>query len=190
MISGCGAQSPVAPDRPAGPVAHGAAATQASSLSESSASTLSIDNIRTSYTVDLLKGRLSLSLSDGSTICGSYHGRATVPTVGTPRATLEGEITGGTGVFAGASGDLRGSGTGGLADNGKFSLSLRATVNTSDGRSRNVSVMLDGVSTATCTTTAPPRLALDGTGNDRGKDSAAAHLEHDLGDRICAVPVE
>ena len=190
MISGCGAQSPAAPDRTAPPVLAGSATTQPSSLSEPSASPIRQGQVRTSYSVDLLEGSLSLSLSDGSTIRGSYHGTATVPSVGTTRATLEGEITGGTGVFAGASGDLRGSGTGALADSGRFSLSLRATISTSDGSSRNVSVMLDGVSTATCTTTAPPRLALDGKGTDRGKDSATAHLEHDIGDRICAIPVE
>jgi hypothetical protein len=133
---------------------------------------------------------MSLTLSDGSTIWGTYHGIATVPSVGQSRATLEGQVTGGTGMFAGATGGLEGAGIGEIANDGEFSMRLRATVSTADGQSLELPVALSGISTSTCTTTAPPRVALDGTGKARGISSAAAHLEHDLGTQICAIIVE
>ena len=133
---------------------------------------------------------MSLALSDGNTIWGTYHGTASVPSVGRSRATLEGEVTGGTGLFAGATGTLKGAGIGGFVNDGEFSVTLRATVSMANGYSREVPVALNGISTSTCTTTAPPRVALDGTGKAKGTGSAAAHLEHNLGAQICAIIVE
>ena len=97
--------------------------------------------------------------------------------------------TGGTGPFAGASGTIDGAGIGGFMNDGEFSVTLHATVSTAHGDSRVVRVALNGISTSTCTTTAPPRVALDGTGKARGR-GAAAHLEHNLGAQICAMIVE
>ena len=133
---------------------------------------------------------MSLSLSDGSTIWGTYRGTATVPSVGQSRATLEGEVTGGTGMFAGATGSLQGAGIGGIANDGEFSMRLRATVSTADGHPLELPVGLNGISRSTCTTTAPPRVALDGTGKAKGLGIAAAHLEHNLGAQICAIIIE
>ncbi len=144
---------------------------------------------RTSFTLDLLEGTMSLTLSDGATIWGTYRGTATVPSVGQSRATLEGEITGGTGLFAGATGTVNGAGIGGFVNDGEFSVTLYVTVSMANGDSRVVRVTLNGISTSTCTTTAPPRVALDGTGKARDR-GAAAHLEHNLGAQICAIIVE
>jgi len=147
---------------------------------------------RTSYTVNLLEGTMSVTLSDGSRILGTYHGTATVPTAGQSRATLEGEVIGGTGMFAGATGSLDGAGTGGFVNDGEFSVRLHATISTANGRSLELPVALEGTSTSTCTTTAPPRVALDGTGTVKARSGrrAAAHLEHNLGAQICAIIVE
>jgi hypothetical protein len=133
---------------------------------------------------------MSLTLSDGSTIWGTYHGTATVPSVGQSRATLEGEITGGTGMFAGATGSLDGTGVGGLVNDGEFSVKFYATASTANEKSLAVAVTLNGISSSTCTTTAPPRVALDGTGRAKGLGSAAAHFEHNLGAQICAIIIE
>ena len=73
---------------------------------------------------------------------------------------------------------------------GEFSVALRAAVASSDGESLDVRATLKGTSTSTCTTTAPPRMALDGTGSAKGLASATGHLEHNLGTRICAIIVE
>ena len=82
----------------------------------------------TSYTVDLLEGTISLNLSDGTTIWGTYRGTATVPSAGQSRAALEGKVTGGTGLFAGATGTLRGDGIGGFVNDGEFGNDLEAPV--------------------------------------------------------------
>jgi len=131
-----------------------------------------------------------LTLSDGTSIWGTYHGTATVPSVGQSRAMLEGEVTGGTGMFAGATGSLDGTGVGGFVNDGEFSVKLYATASTANGQSLALAVTLNGISTSTCTTTAPPRVALDGTGKVKGLGSAAAHLEHNLGVQICAIIIE
>jgi hypothetical protein len=159
------------------------------SPAEASAPALALGIPRTSYTVNLLQGTMSLTLSDGSRIWGTYHGTATVPSVGQSHATLEGEVTGGTGRFAGATGSLEGAGIGEIANDGEFSLRLRATVSTATDHSLELPVALNGISRSTCTTTAPPRVALDGTGKARGLVSAA-HLEHNLGAQICAIIIE
>src|SRR5262245_8690968 len=121
---------------------------------------------------------------------GTYQGTATVASVGQSRATLEGEITGGTGDFAGAVGSFRGSGKGGFVNDGEFSVMLHARISTAGRESVELPVMLKGTSTSTCTTIAPPRLSLDGWGDGKANDRAVAHLEHDLGTQICAIIVE
>jgi len=160
-----------------------------SSLAEAGAPAVPQRRARTSYTVDLLEGTISLNLSDGTTIWGTYRGTATVPSVGQSRATLEGKVTGGTGLFAGATGTLRGDGTGGFVNDGEFAVTLHASVSMGNGHFREVPISLSGISTSTCTTTAPPRVALDGRGKAKGLGSAA-HLEHNLGAQICAIIVE
>jgi hypothetical protein len=188
-MSGCAAQSPAAPDRAAPPAIAGSVEALAS-LAEAGAPTVQQGRVRTSYSVDLLEGTMSLTLADGTTMWGMYRGTATVPSVGQSRATLEGEVTGGTGMFAGATGTIEGAGIGGFVNDGEFSVRLHATVSMANGHSREVSVALNGISTSTCTTTAPPRVTLDGTSKSRGIGSAAAHLEHNLGAQICAIIVE
>jgi hypothetical protein len=187
-VSGCRAASPAAPDR-AAPPAVAASVAALPSLVEASATAVPQGRARTSYSVDLLEGTISLTLSDGTTIWGTYRGTATVPSMGQSRATLDGEVTGGTGLFAGATGTINGAGMGGFVNDGEFSVTLHATVSLAHGDSRVVRVALSGISTSTCTTTAPPRVALDGTGKARGR-GAAAHLEHNLGAQICAIIVE
>lgn len=186
--SGCGAQPPAAPDRPA-PAATAGPVEALPFLAEAGAPAVPQRRARTSYTVDLLEGTISLNLSDGTTIWGTYRGTATVPSVGQSRATLEGKVTGGTGLFAGATGTLRGAGIGGFVNDGEFSVTLHALISMANGHSREVPIALNGISTSTCTTTAPPRVALDGRGKAKGLGSAA-HLEHNLGAQICAIIID
>jgi hypothetical protein len=48
-------------------------------------------------------------------------------------------------------------------------------------------VVLKGTTTSTCTTTAPPRMFLEGEGTVHGTGAASGRLEHELGTRVCAV---
>jgi hypothetical protein len=140
--------------------------------------------------VDLLQGTLLVTLPDGSSMWGTYSGSASTP-IGSlsSRAKLEGAIAGGTGTFAGATGTFRATGTGGFVNDGPFSATVRASVSTSNRSSIQWSVTLNGISTSSCSTTAPPRMALDGTGDIKGPGDVTGHLEHNLGNTICAVPV-
>ncbi len=190
LVAGCSAQAPMAPGRVGSAAIIGPTDALVSSLAETSASAPVHARTRTSHTFELFEGTVTLTLADGSAIWGTYHGTANVPGSGQPRATLEGAVTGGTGLFAGATGDLTGTGTGGFANDGEFSVALRAAVSTGDGASLDVRVALRGISTSTCTTTAPPRIALDGTGRAKGMARATGHLEHNLGTQICAIIVE
>jgi hypothetical protein len=189
LVAGCSAQAPTAPghvDQAAiiGPT------NAAVSIPETAVSAPVRAKARTVRTIDLLEGTVTLSLADGSTIRGSYHGTFTAADSGPARSTLDGVVTGGTGLFAGATGSLSGTGTGGFADNGEFSVALRASLPTSKGGPGDVRMALKGISTSTCTTTAPPRMMLDGTGGAKGFARATGHLEHNLGNHICAIPAE
>ena len=190
LVAGCSAQAPTAPERVGAAAITSPTDMPASSPAAPSASVSLQPRARTSHDYDLLEGSVTLTLADGSALWGTYHGAASIPSSGPSRASLEGEVTGGTGLFAGATGSLSGRGTGGFAGDGEFSVALRAAISTHDGGSLALRVTLKGTSTSTCTTTAPPRMALDGTGRAKGLASATGHLEHNLGTKICAIIVE
>ena len=190
LVAGCSAQAPTAPGRVGSAAIVRSTDAPPSSLAESSSSVPVQATARTSHTFELLEGTITLTLADGSAIWGTYHGTATASSSGQRRATLEGVVIGGTGRFAGARGGLSGTGTGGFTDDGEFSVALRAAVSTGNGVSLDMRVALRGISTSTCTTTAPPRMSLNGVGPAKGMPGATGHLEHNLGTRICAIIVE
>jgi hypothetical protein len=190
LVAGCSAQAPTAPERVGAAAITGPTDMPAPSPAASSASLSLQASARTSHDFDLLEGSFTLTFADGSALWGTYHGDARLPSSGQPRASLEGVVTGGTGLFAGATGSLRGRGTGGFAGDGEFTVALRAAVSTPDSGSLDLRATLKGTSTSTCTLTAPPRMALDGSGSARGLASVTGRLEHNLGTQICAIIVE
>lgn len=190
LVAGCSAQAPTAPERVDSAALIRPTDVPASPLAETSVSVPVQARAQTSHTFQLLEGAVTITLADGSAIWGTYHGTATVPSSGQRRATIEGVVTGGTGPLAGATGGLSGTGTGGFAGDGEFSVALRAAFSTGDGVSHHMRVALRGVSTSTCNTTEPPRIFLNGTGTARGTAGATGQLEHNLGTQICAIIVE
>lgn len=190
LLAGCSAQAPTAPERVDSAAIIGPIDAPGSSLAEAMAAVPVQAGARSSHTFELLEGTVTLTLADGSAIWGTYHGTATVPSSGQRRATLEGVVTAGTGLFAGARGGLSGTGIGGFAGDGEFSVALHVAVSTGDRVTHDMRVVLRGISTSTCTTTAPPRMSLNGTGTARRKASVTGHLEHNLGTQICAIIVE
>jgi hypothetical protein len=198
-LAGCGAQSPLSPDPvsaaavagPLGAVAPVApSAPSAPAVAAGSPAVKTKAKARFTFRFDMLKGALSLVFPDGSALFGTYRGVATNPSAGQPRATLEGEFTGGTGIFAGATGRFSGEGTGGFAGDGEFAVALRGDVARAGSRKPfDLRVTLKGTVASTCTTEAPPRLFLDGTGAAKGLGLAVGHLEHDLGTQACAIIV-
>ena len=150
LAGGCSAQAPTAPERVGAAAIIGPTEMPPSSPAGTSASASVHAKVRTSHNFDLLEGTVRLTLADGSALWGTYHGAAGVP-MGKPRASLEGTVTGGTGLFAGAGGSLSGTGVGGFAGDGEFSVALRAAVATGDGESLDFRAALKGTSTSTCT---------------------------------------
>lgn len=188
-VAGCSGQAPTAPDR----VGAAAVVLPSNSPTSLSANTVTAEpkaKVGTSLAFDLLEGTVTLTLADGSELRGRYRGSAVRPSSGQPRATFDGVVTGGTGFLSGASGTLSGTGTGGFVDDGKFSVALRAAIATVKGGPLDMRVTLRGVSTSTCTTTAPPRMSLIGAATTRGPGATTGRLEHDLGTRPCAIIVE
>jgi hypothetical protein len=100
--------------------------------------------------------------------------------------TLQLEVTGGTGVFAGATGSLVGDGTGDFTGPGSFVLSsLKGTLSTlKDGSKLTVSV--NGESSLSCSTSSRILLTLHGTGNAAGVDRFAMDLRAEIGGTGCS----
>lgn len=187
--AGCRAQSPTAPD-PAGAAAVLLPSDSPASYSAKTIAPQPLARARTSHTFDLLEGTVTLILADGSALLGTYRGNAVESSTGQRRATLDGTVSGGTGMLAGARGTLSGTGTGGFAGDGEFSVALRAAIATAGGVPLDLRVTLRGVSNSTCTTTAPPRMSLVGAGTAKGYGPVTGQLEHNLGSQICAIIVE
>jgi len=188
-LTGCTAQSPLAPDPVgaaalAGPLEAAGPAPPASAAVKTKATATA----KFTFRFDMLEGALTLVFADGSALTGNYRGVALNPTVGQPRATFDGVVTGGTGAFNGATGNFTGDGTGGFAGDGEFTASLRGDVRKADGTRVDLRVSLKGAVASICTTEAPPRLFLDGRGSAKaGLGAVVGHLEHDLGTEPCAI---
>ena len=69
--------------------------TTVSSLAEGGDSKTVQARARTSHTLQVLEGTVTLTLADGSAIWGTYRGTANLPSSGQHRATFEGAVTGG-----------------------------------------------------------------------------------------------
>ena len=190
MLCGCSAQAPLAPDPVSAsavvaPIGNPTAAPSVSASGKAPAKPLA--ERKFVFRFDMVEGALTLVFPDGSALFGTYQGVATNPLNGQPRATLEGDVTGGTGIFAGATGTFTGDGTGGFAGDGTFTVSLRGTVLPASRRQLDLRLTLRGTVASTCTTEAPARLFLDGVGSYKSLGAVTGHLEHSLGTEPCAV---
>jgi cytoskeletal protein CcmA (bactofilin family) len=79
---------------------------------------------------DLRNGSFTLSTVDGD-ISGDYTGHASVSSSGSVTASLELDVTSGTNDFQGATGHLKGDGTGAFVGEGSFSVSVQGSITTS-----------------------------------------------------------
>ena len=107
LVAGCGAQSPAAPARVGSVAINSPSDDLVSSLAEGSDSKTVQARARTSHTLEVLEGTVTLTLADGSAIWGTYRGTANLPSSGQHRATFEGAVTGGAGPPAVARGRRR-----------------------------------------------------------------------------------
>lgn len=91
----------------------------------------------------------TFSIGNADRITGTHSGVSTFTADGAERASLTLQVTGGTGVFAGATGSVSVTGTGAFTGEGSFSLSGSGEL-TVAGRRVNLVLNLRGTSAASC----------------------------------------
>jgi hypothetical protein len=80
-------------------------------------------SLRERLSFPLLNGMFTITTRTGDRLTGTYVGEVTAPIPGRPTAMLTLEVTGGTGVFEGATGTLDAEGSGAFVGEGQFVLS-------------------------------------------------------------------
>jgi hypothetical protein len=103
----------------------------------------------TGDTFPLSSGLFTISNRKGSQITGSYSGES-VDSNGTLITTLRLVVANGTGVYAGAIGELEGHGTGAFIGEGKFSLDVTGSLVTSSKKNAVFSGSLRGFANVGC----------------------------------------
>jgi hypothetical protein len=135
-------------------------------------------------TFGLDAGTFTLTFAGGQ-ITGSYEGQAGVPSSGRSYAVLDLEVTGGTGVFQGATGNLTGVGTGAFAGEGDFSLSLDGLVSTTaQPGGFSLRMKIRGSASGSCVSQLI-HLSLSGTGQAGRFGDLTGALAHDVGNAGC-----
>ena len=104
---------------------------------------------RTVHEFSVLAGAFLLTTDAGDTIVGIYAGEALVALPGQDRASLRLTVTGGTGIFNGASGSLTGEAIGAFTGDGDFLLVLSGSVATT-AQLVDFHVSVKGASVASC----------------------------------------
>ena len=140
--AGCGRSTPVSPTAAATPLPTaglGAASSQPA-VRPAGASVVTVT----------LAGTFAVSNDAGDSLTGTYSGTATSSPGTTEQALLTLQITGGTGVYAGAGGTASGEGYGAFSGEGTFSLSARGDAVLGSGKHAQITLNLAGTSVATC----------------------------------------
>ena len=140
-------------------------------------------NIAGSY--DLRGGVFTLSTADGN-ISGSYQGQASISSSDRVTTSLDMIVTGGTNLFAGATGTITGDGTGAaFVGEGSFSISLRGSVSTTgDPSGFRVRGKISGTSSLSCANTVASA-TLDGDGSLGKLGDGHATFTHVVGGLGC-----
>jgi hypothetical protein len=178
-VVGCGRPSPVSPT---------AAATPASPAGIAPSNGIAaVGAVRPSgnpgETFPLVGGTFDIGNgTDG--ISGTYSGTA-LSSSGSDRASLTLQITGGTGVYAGASGTLSASGTGAFTGEGAFSLDVRGDATLAGGRRVHVSINLSGTSSVSCSALDQILVTQTGAGSMGRAGRVSAPLQHEVEQTGC-----
>ena len=134
----------------------------------------------------LVRGSFVVENGGGDGIAGTYTGRSTFGSNGRQNTSLALQVTGGSGVFAGAIGSLVVTGQGAFAGEGTFVLDGNGEVTFAGGRRAVLVLRMRGSSTAGCT--ASNQIAIsqtaDGTLGRLGR--VAATLNHAVENTGCS----
>jgi hypothetical protein len=111
----------------------------------------------------LLGGMFLLTTDAGDTIAGTYTGEASVTIPGQDTASLQLTVSGGTGIFNGATGSLTGNGIGAFTGEGNFVLVLSGSLATT-AQPVDIHVSVKGASVISCAPEERILLRLQGQG--------------------------
>ncbi len=144
-------------------------------------------SVRAQSSFPLLNGTFVITTRSGDQLTASYVGAVTAPIAGRPTVTLEFVITGGSGVFQGASGTLQGKGSGAFTGAGDFVLPsvtgvLFTTANPAGSLFRATVV---GTSALSCSAAHRMLLTLRGQGTVAGVGRVDAELIGEIGNTGC-----
>lgn len=126
-------------------------------------------------------GLFTFTLEDGS-LTGTYEGESTTGS-GPESARLALHVSGGSGAFAGASGELSGTGRGAFSGEGGFQLTVTGTIRTNSESA--IRLKAKGQATLSCGTEGPI-LNLEGRGPAGRLGETSVRLTHATGGGACA----
>ena len=126
----------------------------------------------------------TFSIGNDDRITGTHSGVSTFPAGGAERASLTLRVTGGTGVFAGATGSVSVTGTGAFAGEGAFSLSGSGELMVA-GRRINLVLNLRGTSSASCSPRQLIAITQTGSGAMGRAGRVAGTLNHEVESTGC-----
>ena len=129
--------------------------------------------------VPLVSGRFTIAVGTDA-LQGIYTGQASVAD-SSQSSTLDLTVTGGSGVFQGASGTLQGTGTGAFAGEGAFALFLKRFVSR-PGRSNDAPfrASIGGMSQVSCVS-GQIQVAMQGRDPSTKRGPASIALQHSVG---------
>ena len=140
--AGCGGSSPTAPSASATAAASTASANHASPPS-------SVRPDGGPVVTTSLHGSFDIHNGSGDGVSGTYSGTG-VSSGGSEQAFLSMQITGGTGIYAGATGSVDALGSGAFSGEGTYSLSARGDALLDGGKHAQITFNLSGTSAASC----------------------------------------
>ena len=141
--AGCGRSSPIGPS---------ASSAVAAATSISATQSLRQPTMRTeggSLVTTSLQGTFDIRNGAGDGLTGTYSGTG-VSSGGSEQAFLTMQITGGAGIYAGASGSVNASGTGAFSGEGAYSLGGRGDALLQSGKHAQITFNISGTSVASC----------------------------------------
>jgi len=179
-VSGCGRTSPVSPSATAASGSQAAVAPDRSSTGP-------LIQRRSSGSVtgfQLLSGTFTIVSDSGDSVSGTYTGTSFVSTGNPEVASLTMKITGGGGMYAGATGDLTGTGIGVFTGEGSFALDIKGDA-TVGGKHLPLRIGLTGSSAVSCSAASRIAVTMSATGSMKRKGDVHATLSHEVGQSGC-----
>ncbi len=135
-------------------------------------------------TFPLVNGSFAIANRTGDGFSGSYSGTAT-SNGALQTASVTVQVSGGSGAFAGATGQLVLDASGALTGEGPFALSGGGELTLANGRRTDVALSLRGASNSGCSTSQRILITQSAVGTLRHAGRVDAQLTHEVGNTGC-----